>query len=336
MNIVLGLDFDSGAARSFTHNFPNAEFLREDITTIDVRRIERYVASCGDHPILFSGCAPCQPFSKQRTKDGRPVKGKNLLDEFGRFVQAYRPHFVFCENVPGLQTVPGVGPFRRFTSLLTRLGYHFVHDIVDSQAYGVPQKRRRLILLASRIGPIALPRPTHGNGADRSYSTVWEWIGDLPRLRAGETNRRDPMHRSSILSPLNLERIKATPPGGTRRSWPDRLVLRCHRNLPNTRSEGHTDVYGRLRRDAPASAMTTRCTSLSNGRFGHPRQHRAISLREAACLQTFPRHFVFHGNFISMARQVGNAVPVLLAKRLGSRFVQLAKQKGKNAKRKRM
>jgi DNA (cytosine-5)-methyltransferase 1 len=119
-----------------------------------------------------------------------------------------------------------------------------------------------------------------------------------------------------LLSDENLQRIRVTPEGGGRESWPERLLLPCHKND----YEGHTDVYGRMRRNALASALTTRCISLSNGRFGHPVQDRAISVREAACLQTFPRSFIFEGSLNGMARQIGNAVPVVLAKRFGRMF----------------
>jgi DNA (cytosine-5)-methyltransferase 1 len=161
--------------------------------------------------------------------------------------------------------------------------------------------------------------PTHGPKASRPYSVVKDWISDLSPLAAGESDPNDPAHRASRLEDVNLKRIRSTPPGGTRRSWPEELVLPCHRGEHG----GHTDVYGRLRWDSPASAMTTRCISLSNGRFGHPEQDRAITPREAACLQTFPREFKFVGTQVSMARQIGNAVPVLLAKTFGEHFKYL-------------
>jgi DNA (cytosine-5)-methyltransferase 1 len=194
--------------------------------------------------------------------------------------------------------------------------------VVESRDYGVPQRRRRLVVMASRLGPLAFPRPTHGpNGASQSYSTVWQWIGALPPITAGETHADLPNHRASALSRLNLERIRATPEGGSRSAWPDHLKLDCHMNG----HKGHTDVYGRMRKHAPASGLTTRCISLSNGRFGHPVQDRAISVREAACIQTFPLDFEFRGSLNSMARQVGNAVPVLLAQRLGHRVLSHAR-----------
>lgn len=126
-----------------------------------------------------------------------------------------------------------------------------------------------------------------------------------------------PNHQAMSLSPRNLARIVATPEGKGRESWPEELRLECHKGR-----EGHSDVYGRMRKDQPAAALTTRCISLSNGRFGHPTQNRAISVREAACLQTFDRNFVFKGPLTSVARQIGNAVPVSLAEQIGHAIVE--------------
>jgi DNA (cytosine-5)-methyltransferase 1 len=194
-----------------------------------------------------------------------------------------------------------------------------VHRIVESQAYGIPQRRRRLVLLASRQGTLVFPVPTHGPGRG-SYRTVRDAIGTLPKLGAGQTDASIANHRASKLSALNLQRIKATSEGGAREDWPYDLYPKCHRGG----YDGHTDVYGRLRWDAPASGLTTRCISYSNGRFGHPDQDRALSVREAARLQTFPDSFVFVGSLNSMARQVGNAVPVQLAGTFGRYLGHLA------------
>ena len=232
-----------------------------------------------------------------------------------RFIQKYLPDFVFVENVPGFQKMNAAAEaFDEILQGLHNLGYFTEYKVVNSQDYGVPQKRARLIMLASISFPIRFPDATHGPGAPRGgFSTVSDWIGKLPHLAAGETHPNMPNHRSSRLSPLNLRRIRATPEGG---SWPDlppELVPNCHRSG----FRGYSDVYGRLRWDSPAPAMTTRCISYSNGRFGHPDQDRALSVREAATLQTFPIDFVIKGNHTSQARQVGNAVPLLLSQRFG-------------------
>lgn len=322
MQVLLGLDSDDDASRSFAANFPAAEVIRDDIRNVSLSRVRRLVNGAAVDHLLFAACAPCQPFSKQRREKIRNDDRTDLLREFIRFVKQLKPSFVFVENVPGLQEFdPSTGPFRLFLNMLDATGYHCTAEIVDSRSYGVPQKRQRLVVLASRLGPIMLPRPTHGPWtANPEYATVREWIGDLPPLQAGEKHRRIRHHEAANLSPLNLRRIAATPEGCGRESWPASLRLRCHAN-----HSGHSDVYGRMRWDAPASGLTTRCISLSNGRFGHPSQDRAISGREAASLQTFPRRFSFVGAMASVARQIGNAVPPLMAKRFGEEFLRHAR-----------
>jgi DNA (cytosine-5)-methyltransferase 1 len=174
-------------------------------------------------------------------------------------------------------------------------------------------------MLASRLGEVTFPSRTHGPGR-RAYRTVRDAIGMTPPLGAGESDDALLNHRAAGLSPLNLRRIRSTREGGGREDWPPDLYPDCHRDG----YEGHTDVYGRLRWDAPASGLTTRCISYSNGRFGHPDQDRALSVREAARLQSFPDTFEFVGSLNSMARQVGNAVPVHLARRFGRYLLHLA------------
>jgi DNA (cytosine-5)-methyltransferase 1 len=234
-------------------------------------------------------------------------------------VRYYKPEFLLVENVPGIQNLKrGGSPLSDFLKLLDKLDYKHTVRVVDCRDYGVPQTRKRLVLMASRTGSVSFPERSHGEGTALPYSTVWEWIKGFPRLQAGQECKKIANHRAANLSKANLRRIKATPPGGSRSDWPRRLMLKCHKNG----HDGHSDVYGRLRKDQPASALTTRCISLSNGRFGHPTQHRAISAREAATLQTFDRNFVFKGTLTSMARQIGNAVPVLLAEKLGEAFLK--------------
>ena len=310
------LDNDPDAERTFRDNFPEAAFIRADITNVPTSALDDAVAASAGHPLLFNACAPCQPFSRQRTCEAPPDDDRlDLLDHLSRFLRRFRPELIFVENVPGLRNGSlGREVFERLIQALEEMGYSTDHQIVRSQDYGVPQRRARLIVLASLFGPVAFPARTHGGGTLQSeYATVAEWIGELPAISAGETHPVVPNHRAALLSPINLRRIQATPPGGGWRDLPPDL-------MPESRKlgfSGFTDVYGRLSWDAPAPALTTRCISYSNGRFGHPLQNRAISVREAACLQTFPLDFVFKGNLNSQARQVGNAVPPLLAQHFG-------------------
>jgi len=325
MDVVFALDFDPEAAQTFRRNFPKTDFALADVTDYPTSSIVPLVKALRseDHLILFSGCAPCQPFSQQNGHRHENDERIPLLTHFGRFIAAHRPDFVLIENVPGIQSVStNSGPLPKLLRLLTKLGYQIASGIVECCDYGVPQTRKRFVLLASLLGEVKLPEKTYGPGTKHpNFSTVGEWIKDLPPIKAGETHKTIPNHRASGLSTLNLARIKATPVGGSRSDWPTELRLSCHSG-----HKGHTDVYGRLRANQPASALTTRCISLSNGRFGHPRQARAISVREAARLQTFDDDFIFEGSLNSMAKQIGNAVPVLLARKLGQVFVQLARE----------
>jgi DNA (cytosine-5)-methyltransferase 1 len=203
--------------------------------------------------------------------------------------------------------------------MLEKRGYYYDAGDVEARKYGVPQTRRRHILLACKSSPITIPEATHGPGRI-PYETVREAISHFPPIKAGETHPTIPNHRASALSDVNLRRIQFTPPdGGDRRDWPDDLTLDCHKGV----YIGHTDVYGRMWWDRPAPALTCKCHSLSNGRYGHPEQNRAISLREAAALQTFPDDYVFYGKSKSdIGNQIGNAVPVRLARIVGYAFLQ--------------
>ena len=318
MDVVFALDRDADAQRTFELNFRTTDYECADIREIPLHRIRELSEAQKPAPILFCGCAPCQPFTKQNTT--HPASDADdrvtLLESFALIVEHCKPDVVFVENVPGIQGLSRRSqPFGGFLERLEAAGYHrpVAYRPVALMRYGVPQTRRRLVLLASRHGPIDLPPETHGPSTpNRQYATVRDWIKDLPEISAGETHPEVPNHRAARLSERNLERIIATPEGGGHRNWPKPLKLPCH-----VKTNGYSDVYGRLSWDRPASALTTRCISYSNGRFGHPQQNRAISVREAACLQTFPRDFVFTGNLGSMARQIGNAVPVRMAKVVG-------------------
>jgi DNA (cytosine-5)-methyltransferase 1 len=315
MDVVFALDSDAQALETFQTNFPDATVLCQDIRSVDEKILKPLVDSC-EEKIIFSGCAPCQPFSRQNRLKTSSDDRKELLLEFGRFIRYWTPDYVLVENVPGLQKISDEGPFFRFLSLLKQLGYEISFGVLAASSFGVPQKRERLVLLASLDGLIELPQPTHGEGL-KPFSCVGDWIAGLPPLNAGEVSLHDPDHQCSKLSALNLKRIKSTPEGGGRNDWPEYLKLECHKG-----HSGHTDVYGRLRWNSLASGLTTRCISLSNGRFGHPEQNRAISVREAACLQTFPMEYNFKGSLVSKAKQIGNAVPPLMAKALGEQVLK--------------
>ncbi|MCA1176660.1 MULTISPECIES: DNA cytosine methyltransferase [unclassified Pantoea] len=324
-DVVFGLDFDADAAASFSENFPNSTFINADIRSVDEDILARFKEQVAENcPVLFSGCAPCQPYSRQNSNKKNDDPRLDLLKEFARFVKKNVPDFVFVENVPGMQKFDkSEGTFNDFLKTLSYLGYNFDYKVLPASWFGVPQTRERLVLLAAKDYEVSLPEKTHGDGKN-PYSTVREWISHLPPIGAGESHAHIKDHIAAKLSEKNLQRIQCTPEGGGRESWPAHLLLECHK-----KHKGHTDVYGRLSWDKPASGLTTKCISYSNGRFGHPDQNRALTVREAACLQTFPDHYKFVGGMQSKARQIGNAVPPKMSEAIGKHILQLV-EKNKN------
>lgn len=317
-DIVLGLDFDKDAAASYRANFPEASFFEGDIREISEGDVAAVIHASNpeNQPLLMAACAPCQPFSSQNKFKSVQDNRRSLLDETHRFIRELMPEYIMIENVPGIQKVDenAEGPYRRFISFITELGYHYNAFIAKSEQYGVPQKRKRFVLLASRLGEINTPPVTHGEGL-KPYTTVRDFIDGCPPLEAGSVCPGDNLHVSAAMKEINLTRIRHTPEGGDRRDWPAHLLNECHKNY-----KGHTDTYGRMNWHLPAPTLTTKCHSYSNGRFGHPdtNQDRAISIREASRLQTFPEDYVLHGTLGAMARQVGNAVPCKLAEQFGA------------------
>ncbi|OZC68626.1 DNA (cytosine-5-)-methyltransferase [Rhodococcus sp. 15-725-2-2b] len=311
LDIAAAVDNDPIAARSYSANFPQAHMFEKDIRELTVAELSKAIP---DGPLLFAGCAPCQPFSKQNRGRSALDPRRNLLSSFQLFVEQFLPDYVLVENVPGIQKLEGSRLFQQFVASLKRRSYKVDVDVVSALDFGVAQTRRRLVLVASRVGQPELSKAVVEMVRPR---TVRDEIWDLPRLAAGETDPQDVDHVAMRLSPINLRRIQQTPEGGTRASWvDDELILDCHRD-----HNGHTDVYGRLAWDKPATAMTTRCISYSNGRFGHPDQDRAISVREAALIQSFPMDFTFAGTLTDRARQIGNAVPPRMAEAIGRELV---------------
>jgi DNA (cytosine-5)-methyltransferase 1 len=321
IRVVAGFDVDEDCRESYEKNNSNTKFIHKDIRDVTVTKLKKLAKVKSFKNMLFAGCAPCSPFSKKR-KAETPSVDLTLLMELGRIISKAKPGYVLIENVPGIATRRGFCTFRRFIRLLEQSGYGIVFDILDAKHYGVPQTRRRLVLIATRKGTPSLPRPTHGTGR-RRFKTVRNAIARYPVIRAGTRHARKKNHVASALSPINLKRLKVTPTdGGDWRDWPTRLRLTCHRG----NGHAYSDSYGRMSWDAPAPTLTGRCHSISNGRYGHPTQCRAISLREAAALQTFPDSYEFVGTHTHIARQIGNAVPVVLAKHLGRHILCLRNQ----------
>lgn len=312
--VVAGIDIDPACRHPFETN-NGARFIEESVER-SKPEVLRALFGAADIRIL-AGCAPCQPFSTYAQRyDTADCPRWALLYEFARLIKGVRPDIVTMENVP---TVEKHKVYGDFVATLRKLGYEVWNDVVDCSSYGLPQRRRRMVLLASRLGPIQLIESTHSRQV-----TVRDAIGKLPPIAAGGSLPDDPLHTSSKLSKLNLERIRASRPGGTWRDWPKTLIADCHR-----RDTGRTypGVYGRMTWDEPSPTLTTQYYGFGNGRFGHPEQDRAISLREGAILQGFPKDYSFipYGapiHFKTLGRMIGNAVPVTLGKVIGRSILQ--------------
>ncbi|ADP70739.1 DNA-cytosine methyltransferase [Rhodomicrobium vannielii ATCC 17100] len=305
-DIVAGIDTDETCRYAFEHN-NDAPFIRRDVAQLKGREIEDLFVP-GRHRVLV-GCAPCQPFSTYNQKNDDP-KWK-LLSYFAGLIDEVRPDVVSMENVPRLLTFKEGAVFREFVDVLENADYHVIWKVLYGPDFGLAQTRSRLVLLASRRGPILLPTPTHKD----NYRTVMDEIGELPPLGHGESDDADPLHCASRLSDINVRRIAASKPGGTWREWGDDLVAACHKAETG---RGYSSVYGRMKWEEPSPTITTQFFGFGNGRFGHPEQARALSLREGAMLQGFPRDYEFvrpgeRIQFKAIGRLIGNAVPVKLA-----------------------
>ncbi len=320
ITVLLGVDLDARAKETYERNNLPSKFLHCDIRKIHGSDLLRYVDRREWDYLIMVACAPCQPFSPMRKKPGH--KQARLLSQFGRLVMEVLPDVVLVENVPWLGGIRGKRIWNRFVSQLRWLGYICDSRVVDAKDYGVPQTRKRLLLVAAKGFVVEIPPPTHGRQGtvSREFETVRKAVVHYPPLQAGECTPSVPNHKAPSLTSLNIARIRLIPrDGGSRSALPRRYVLRCHRD-----GSCHTDTYGRMAWDKPAPTLTAKCTGLSNGRFGHPSQDRAISVREAAALQTFPDNFVFPEGIVYPTMLIGNALPVRLARLLGEAIFDAA------------
>lgn len=315
LTVVAGYDLDETCRYTYTKN-NHAEFINkniEDVTGKEVKHLLR-----GYDVKILAGCAPCQPFSRhQKDKKNRQKhKDWKLLYQFGRLVDEVRPHIVSMENVPELANEK---VFQDFVDILKKLGYFVTYNIVNAADYGVPQRRKRLLLLASRKKKIEFIPPTHIKPV-----TVRNIIGNLPKVEAGVDNYIDNLHVTASLSDINIKRIQHSRQGGTWRDWPDDLVLKCHRK---DSGKTYASVYGRMKWDDVSPTITTQFTGYGTGRFGHPDQDRALTLREGAMLQTFPQNYSFVPNgekviLKNVAKHIGNAVPPRLGEIIGLSIIK--------------
>ena len=320
IRVVAGIDIDPDCLFPYEAN-TGATFIQKSVEDLTVDEVNQLFGKAEIR--LLAGCAPCQPFSSHtKGKDTSEDPKWPLLDHFTRLIEGTNPHLVTMENVARIQRH---AVFKRFVDNLESRGYEVVWASLYGPDYGIPQERRRLVVLASRIGSVQLPVQTH---ARDEYVTVRDAIGHLPRIKSGSVSEEDPIHVARNLSPLNLERLRHSKPGGTWKDWPVELRSQCH-----TKESGASfkSVYGRMQWQSPSPTITTQYPNFGTGRFGHPSQLRAISLREGAILQSFPMDYEFVApgepvHLDTVARLIGNAVPPRLGEVIGLALVKAQEQ----------
>ena len=324
LNVTAGIDLDSSCKYAYEHNNAGTKFITADVDKVFPEEVSALYPENGLR--ILVGCAPCQPFSKytKRYRKGEQNGGREndewqqdnkwkLLYSFADIIRHVLPDIVSMENVPELAEEQ---VFEDFYKTLFQLEYNVSYSIVYCPDYGVPQNRRRLVLLASRLGELKLIEPFY---EEDNYRTVKDSIGELPHIEAGKNNPNDFLHSAARLSATNMSRIRSSVPGGTWRDWDDSLKLKCHKE---NSGKTYVSIYGRMCWDAPSPTITTQFYGYGNGRFGHPEQDRALTLREGALLQSFPPNYEFvdparEFNRREVGTHIGNAVPVELGRAIG-------------------
>ncbi|WP_261533795.1 DNA cytosine methyltransferase [Burkholderia multivorans] len=308
IKVVAGIDVDPACQYPYETNV-KATFLCQNIRDVTGSDLGKLYSKGAVK--LLAGCAPCQPFSTlAKGKKNKKDEKWGLLEEFGRLVEELAPELVTMENVP---RVANHGPFKVFLATLKKHGYKYDWDRIKCADIGVPQTRSRFVLVASKIGDITLPVRKD------PHVSVKDAIGHLPPVKAGQSAGDDPLHKARALSALNLKRIRASRPGGTWEDWPLELRAPCHLK---SNGKSFRSVYARMSWELPAPTITTQAHNFGTGRFGHPKQDRALTLREAAILQSFPDGYEFvppevDPSFSVVGRLIGNAVPPKLGEHVG-------------------
>jgi DNA (cytosine-5)-methyltransferase 1 len=325
IHVVLGFDHDRVAVETLTANptLVRHPVLQRDLQSmLGGRLLDELEMSPGELDLLAGG-PPCQGFSVQRTIGGDEDSRNLLVHDYGDLIAEVQPKMFMLENVPGLGGRRGRSVLEQFRTRMAEIGYGTDQRTLDAQDYGVPQRRRRVILIGSRLGLNRADNPFPWPEPMGTRVTVWDAIGHLPAPPADGSLHSDvPNHRADRLSALNLERIRAIKGGQGRTHLPKELLADCHRREADL--IGHRNVYGRMSWDDVAPTITARFDSFTRGMFGHPEQDRTVSLREGALLQTFPDDYFFSGTKVEVARQIGNAVPPKLAEAIGRSILKFA------------
>lgn len=336
IHVALGIEINPVAATTYKNNLSGNVFVN-DIKNIAGQDILNSLNIKRGDLFLLAGCPPCQTFSSLQKTDVLNDERNNLIYEYVRLVLELRPLFIQLENVPGLKRGRGKAIFENAVYKLSEF-YEIVSGVLNCADFGIPQRRKRLVLhgirkdiysLLKESDPsftVSLPPKTHSeHPSDKSEFLPWVPAGpsfdNLPPVDAGSPAPKGyPNHETNKLAPINIQRIQFIQAhGGSRDCLPDNLQLSCHKK----KNVGYTGVYGIIDTTVPAPTMTGGCITYSKGRYGHPTQPRAITVREAARLQSFPDTFIFSGTRGQTALQVGNAVPPLLAQASGQYFISV-------------
>lgn len=323
VQVLAGIDNDTGLQMTYEKNNAPSKFICKSISDINISSLRSEYSVTDEDTVLYAACTPCQPFSTLNRMKGED-KRKELLLAFADLVEISPPDFILVENVPGLNTAYGKEVYDRFLAAIIRAGFeHRYAEFLDAKNFGVPQVRKRFIMIASRRFTIIAPKRAE------KIAKVEDYIRKYPPLKDGDASTAFHNHEARPLRPHHKIIVKAVPKnGGSRRDVADQsILLKCHQNKPKV----HREVFGRMAWEKQAPTLTSRCTDVYCGRFTHPDQDRGISLREAAALQTFPDDYVFYGGTcIQLSRQIGNAVPVKFAQRLGEAIRNSATKQATN------
>jgi len=314
IDVLAGLDNDKSCEYSYQQNNKN-KFILADVTKFNFDELN-YLYSKNSIKVLV-GCAPCQPFSTHahKVKNKKNSAQWNMINYFIDAVKVLKPHIISMENVRGITKTD---VFSNFKAEIKKLGYLIDYKVVYCPDYGVPQNRSRLVFLGSKLGTICVPKETHKRG---KQLTVRDVIGSLPKINAGETCQTDLLHKSKNLSPLNLKRIRQSNPNGSWKNWDYSLLPECYKKESG---QTYRSVYGRMSWDEVSPTITTQFSSYGSGRFGHPTQDRALSIREGALLQTFPNNYEVETDLSikTICKHIGNAVPPKLGYMIGKSIIK--------------
>ncbi len=338
-HVLAGNDFDEAAGVTYARTHRDARFLGGPIEELVAQDFLRAAGLKAGQLDVLAGGPPCQAYSVYNHQRGMHDERSTLFREYLRLVEGLLPKWIIIENVTGILSAGHGEAVRAILDRLGRLGYAVDHKTLKAEEYGVPQERRRVVFLGNRIGaPILWPEKTHGRGLD-AYVTVSDAISDLPLLQNGEacaqrSYRFKPRsryqhelrensdgvfnHSAPRLAPINMKRMEHIPQGGSWRDVPIRLLPE---GMKKARRCDHTKRYGRLHWDGLASTILTKC-DLHWGAYIHPAQDRVLTVREAARFQSFPDWFHFEGSQTEQYVQVGNAVPPLLGRQIGTTLLE--------------